>query len=367
MPTGDNSAPLPAGAAHRVTLRFEDGVEKQIEVGAGEFVLDAALRHGVALVHQCRSGSCSTCVARVESGALEMVRGRALALIAAEVAEGKRLLCSAHALSDSVVSLHYPSTLIYEGERRHFEARVKSVEWPTESVARLAIKLERRAGFSFRPGQYVRVKVPGTEEWRSYSMCTTPRELPATEFLVRIIPGGAMSEYLRGRARAGDRLEVEGPLGAFILHPGGGTRVFVAGGTGLAPILAMLDAIRRGSGPRPKMILSFGCASEKTFFYRDEIELRQWWMPELSVRLSADHVDDLSSGLIRGTPVDALGVEPIGDREASAYVCGPPPMIEAARRRLAELGVAPERIYAERFVASAINPGESPGDSRAGS
>ncbi|HZO82395.1 MAG TPA: FAD-binding oxidoreductase [Candidatus Binataceae bacterium] len=344
-----------AAHAHRVILRFEDGLEKAIDVGAREFVLDAALRQGVPLVHQCRSGSCSTCVARLESGAVEMVRDRALALIAAEVAEGKRLLCSAHALADSVVGLHYPSTLIYQGERRSFEARVKSVEWPADSVARLTVTLPPRSSFAFRAGQYVRIKVPGSEEWRSYSMCTTPRELPVAAFLVRILPGGVMSEYLRGCARAGDRLEIEGPLGAFILHPGKGTRVFVAGGTGLAPILAMLDAIRRGGGPRPKMILSFGCASDKTFFYRDEIELRQWWMPELSVRLSADRVDDPASGLIQGTAVDALGHQPLGDPEASAYVCGPPPMIEAARRRLTELGVPPERIFAERFVASATN------------
>lgn len=341
--------------AHRVTLRFEDGVEKQIEVGADEFVLDAALRQNVALVYQCRSGSCSTCVARLESGTVEMVRDRALALIVSEIAEGKRLLCSSNALRDSVVSLHYPSSLILEGERRNVEARVKAVVWPAESVARLAITLGRGARFSFRPGQYVRIKVPGTEEWRSYSMCTTPRELPTMEFLVRIIPGGAMSEYLRSHAQAGDRLEVDGPLGAFILHPGKGPHVFIAGGTGLAPILAMLDAIRRGSGVRPRMLLSFGCASEKTFFYRDEVELRRWWMPQLTVRLSADRVDNPAGGLMQGTPVDALGVEQLGDPEASAYVCGPPSMIEAARRRLTELGVRPERIYAERFVASAIN------------
>jgi benzoate/toluate 1,2-dioxygenase reductase subunit len=182
-------------------------------------------------------------------------------------------------------------------------------------------------------------------------MCSTPRDLPKMEFLVRIIPGGVMSEYLR-TARAGERLEVEGPLGAFILHPGKGLHVFVAGGTGLAPILAMIDEIRRASGPKPKMLLSFGCASDKTFFYRDEIELRQWWVPQLSVRLSADRVEDPASGLIQGTPVDALGAETISDPEAAAYLCGPPPMIEGARRRLAELGVSPERIYAERFVAS---------------
>lgn len=355
MPAEAASTPPPsapaAANAQRVTLRFEDGVEKQIEARADEFVLDAALRQGVPLVHQCRSGSCSTCIGQMVSGSLEMVLDRALALIASEIAEGKRLLCSSHALAPSVVRLHYPSALIYAGERRNLEASVAGVEWPAPSVAKLAITLDRCAAFSFRAGQYVRIKVPGTDQWRSYSMCSTPRDLPKMEFLVRIIPGGAMSEYLR-RAHEGERLEVEGPLGAFILHPGKGLHVFVAGGTGLAPILAMIDELRRARGRRPEMLLSFGCASDRTFFYRDEIELRQWWIPQLGVRLSADRVEDPACGLIRGTPVDALGAEPISDPEAAAYLCGPPPMIGGARRRLEELGVSPERIYAERFVAS---------------
>src|ERR1700686_5343446 len=126
MPTQATSPPPPAAqAAYRVTLRFEDGVEKEIEAGTDEFVLDAALRQGGPLVYQCRSGSCSTCVGQMVSGNLELVRDRALSLIASEVAEGKRLLCSSHALAPSVVRLHYPASLIYEEERRHFEARVE--------------------------------------------------------------------------------------------------------------------------------------------------------------------------------------------------------------------------------------------------
>src|ERR1700739_1811006 len=140
MPDEASSPPPPAAAvnAHRVTLRFEDGVEKEIDVGADEFVLDAALRQGVPLVFQCRSGSCSTCVGQLVSGTLEMARDRALSLIAAEVAEGKHLLCSSRALAPSVVRLHYPSALIYAEERRNFEARVAGVEWPAPSVAKLA-------------------------------------------------------------------------------------------------------------------------------------------------------------------------------------------------------------------------------------
>jgi benzoate/toluate 1,2-dioxygenase reductase subunit len=281
-----------------------------------------------------------------------MVRDRALSLIAAEIADGKRLLCGSHAITDSVLRLHYPSSLIYEGERRKLEASVAHLEWPAPSVARLSLTLERDRHFQFRAGQYVRIKVPGLDEWRSYSMSSTPRDLPRIEFLIRIIPAGAMSEYLRVAARAGDRIEIEGPLGAFILHPARGLHVFVAGGTGLAPILAMIDSIGPGRGPRPPMLLSFGCASAETFFYRDELELRQWWMPQLSVRLSADRVEHPGAGLITGTPVDALGTERFADPEATAYLCGPPPMIEAARRCLADLGIDRNRIYAEQFIAS---------------
>ena len=343
-----------AEMTHLVTLRFEDGVEKQISVAPGQFVLDAALRQGVPLVHQCRSGSCSTCVAQVVAGEIGMARDRSTSLLALEAAEGKRLLCSAYALVDSVARLHYPASLIYERESQLLGATVSAISWPASSVARLTLELDETANFDFHPGQYVRIKVPGTTEWRSYSMATVSRELPQMDFLVRILAGGLMSEYLSTRCRPGDRLEVEGPMGAFILHPSRAQHIFVAGGTGIAPIIGMLDGLRRRPGPRPPMLLSFGCALASQFFYRDEVELRQWWMPELRVILSADRIDSPVPGVIETTPVAALGVGSVNDPDAVAYLCGPPPMIAAARARLIELGVAPDHIYAEQFVASSI-------------
>ncbi|MGH7986554.1 MAG: FAD-binding oxidoreductase [Candidatus Binataceae bacterium] len=341
-----------ADQSHRVTFRFEDGLEKQVIVRMSEFVLDAALRQDVPLVHQCRSGSCSTCVAQIMGGEIEMTRARATSLIAAEAAEGKRLLCSAHALADSVVRLSYPSTLIYESAPRVLSVSVASLEWPVPSVAKLSVEIAADHDFDFRGGQYLRMRVPQTEEWRSYSMASLPRDLPRLDFLVRIINGGAMSEYLRTRCRPGDAVEIEGPRGAFFLRPSRAAHVFVAGGTGLAPILSIIDEIRRRPGAKPPMTLSFGCASDGQFFYRDEVELRGWWMPSLKLILSADRVDDPHSGLITGTPVAALGDNRIDDPETVAYLCGPPPMIAAARQRLIQLGLKPERIYAENFVAS---------------
>ena len=102
------------------------------------------------------------------------------------------------------------------------------------------------------------------------------------------------------------------------------------------------------------MLLSFGCATEHEFFYRDELELRQWWMPELRIILSAEHTDSANAGLVRGTAVAAMEHECITDPQSEAYLCGPPLMIQAARQRLLEMGVTAERIFAEQFVASAI-------------
>jgi benzoate/toluate 1,2-dioxygenase reductase subunit len=352
-----NSSEATPARSHKVSLHFEDGAERAIEVEAEEFVLDAALRHGVPLVHQCRSGSCSTCVAQLMAGEVVMAADRPTSLLSAEAAEGKRLLCSAYARADSSVRLHYPAALIYGIQPRMLSSVVAAVDWPSPSVAKLSLDLSSQTDFSFRSGQYVRIKVPGANEWRSYSMASTPRELPRMDFLVRIIAGGLVSEYLRSRCRPGDEIVVQGPLGAFILHPSRAPHVFVAGGTGLAPILAMLDEIRYRPGPRPPMLLSFGCASESQFFFRDEVELRQWWMPQLRVILSADQVDNTDSGLIRGTPVAALDNEHFNDPQTTAYLCGPPPMIEAARRRLLQMGLVADRIYAEQFVPSAIEKG----------
>jgi benzoate/toluate 1,2-dioxygenase reductase subunit len=344
-----------------VTLRFEDGVEKRIVVASGEFVLDAALRQGVPLVSQCRSGICSTCVATILEGDVAPIPGRAVALLPSEIAEGRRLLCVSHAHAPSVIREHYPSTLIdpldlpralAQGQAAAITACVAALEWPGATVAKLSLELEDGREFDFQSGQYVRIRVPGTALWRSYSMASTPRELPRLEFLVRIIAGGAMSQYLRTRARVGDPLEIEGPRGAFVMRPRRASHIFVAGGTGLAPILSLIDAMRRRSGPRSPSLLSFGCSSTDDFFYRDELEIRQWWMPELRVRLSGGRHASAASGLLRGNPVEAIAADDFRDADPDAYLCGPPAMIEAARLRLVELGLNPERIYAERFVAS---------------
>src|ERR1700751_4432252 len=107
MPEAVNAGSRRASCS--VTLHFEDGAQRRIDVECGEFVLDAALRQDVPLVHQCRSGSCSTCIAQLIAGEIVMAPDRVTSLLGTEAADGKRLLCSSYAHSDSEVRLHYPA------------------------------------------------------------------------------------------------------------------------------------------------------------------------------------------------------------------------------------------------------------------
>ncbi len=308
-----------------VTLRFEDGAERRIVVAPGQFVLDAALAQGVPLIHQCRSGNCSTCVATLIEGESATAPGRPVALLASEAAAGRRLLCVSYAHAPSVIREHYPATPIDAAAApRRFSATLGALARPNPKVAIFTLAVADET-FAFASGQYVRIRIPHTDEWRSYSMASAAHELPAMTFIVKLIAGGAMSEYLLRAARPGDRLEIEGPRGAFVLRRSRGQHVFVAGGTGLAPILSMLDAIRRRPGMRPPMLPSFGCSRDAEFFARDEIELRRWWMPELRAILSAGRSDGADDGLRRGNPVDAL--------DAARSTRPAPPPICAARPR----------------------------------
>jgi benzoate/toluate 1,2-dioxygenase reductase subunit len=335
-----------------IRLRFRDGVERAIAAAPGESVLVAALRDGVPLVHQCESGSCGTCIARLTEGTTETLPGRALALLAGEIRDGFRLTCSVAAATDCAFQFDYPSALLEGARPAVVRAAVAGLDWVARSVAQLDLELEPDADFGFESGQYVRVRVPGTDAWRSYSMSTTPKELPRLRLLVRHIPGGVMSEWLRAGCAPGRLVEIEGPMGSFGLYPAKGPHIMVAGGTGLAPMLAMLDTLRLRPGAKPTVVLCFGCNTADDLFYLDEIELRAFWMPTLTTRIA---LMERPAGGFDGKIGTAVSLLEDGDcvhPGTAAYLCGPPAMIEAGRRRLMDAGLPPAAIHAEQFRAT---------------
>jgi benzoate/toluate 1,2-dioxygenase reductase component len=334
-----------------VSFTFADGVDFAIDADLQSNLLDAAIAAGVPILHQCRSGSCGTCLARLTRGCADMDMGGGNMLLAAEKAQGQRLLCQTNARSACAFQVDYDSAIGLERPKRA-EVFINAIEWCAPDVVRLKLELADGADLNFKPGQFVQVQVPDVGVARSYSMATAPTALPDLELLIRVLPTGAMSDYLRNLAKVDDVLTIEGPFGSFFLAEKVRTPIImIAGGTGLAPMMSMLDTIRLRTGRKPPILLSFGCATHEGLFHLDELDLRRLWLPTLTTRISIDR-GEATEGFRIGNPVTAIEAQDIRDPETIAYLCGPPAMIAAAHAHLTTLGLAPHNIHAEQFVAS---------------
>jgi Na+-transporting NADH:ubiquinone oxidoreductase subunit NqrF len=252
-----------AGVVHTVDLTFADGT-KTVSVPAGSTVLEAATAAGVRLVSQCTVGTCGTCVGKVVRGDLAMPQDRVFSLRQDEIREGQRLLCQSVAYADSEVELDYPASMLDEYPLVAATAKVGAITWLGESVVELVLKLPKSVRFAFRAGQYVRMQVPGTDRKK-------------LAFTIRVLPSGAMSDYLRNVAAVGDTIEIEGPSGGFGLSDEPGPTLMIAGGTGLAPMLSMLEKLQTAREDHP-IRLVFGCAREVDLFHLDELEARRSFM-----------------------------------------------------------------------------------------
>lgn len=339
---------MSATQSHNVVCRFSDEVEHVVQVSPDGNVLEAALSAQVPILNQCHSGTCGSCMGRLLKGDLQMPRGVATSLLKSEHDEGLRLMCVCQARADSVIAFDYPGTMSAPGLANAF---VDAIEWLAPDVARLRLELAEGEWVDFSPGQFLRIEVPGSGQWRTYSMASTPDELPKLNFLIRCLADGVMSNYLRDQAAVDDVIKVEGAFGSFFLRDDmAAPHVMIAGGTGLAPMLSMADVIRQKSGKKPNTLLSFGCVDEASLFAVEDLELRAFWMRDLEVRISLDQGSD--SGDYRvGNPVEAITVDDVC-RDTVAYVCGPPGMINAAFKHLQDIGVQPANIHAEQFVPS---------------
>jgi benzoate/toluate 1,2-dioxygenase reductase subunit len=330
----------------RAALHFDDGMQREIDVPQGQTLLDAALAAGLNLAHQCRSGSCASCICTLVSGEAGNVPGRASALLRSEIDAGMRLACSLLPQADIAVRFAYGSRLA-EGEAAiRCDAVVSGLRQLSSDVWELSIQPEKR--LDAVPGQYLRIQVPGTGSWRSYSISSEPDSPERLSLVVKIHPQGSMGRYLLERAGLGDACCVEGPFGAFTLGSWQGPHVFIAGGTGLGPILPMIDQLRERPGRTPDTILAFACSREEGLFHLDELSLRQDWMARLDVRVGVSRPSPAWHGPV-GNPL-ALLEDAAFKPDSIVYVCGAPGLIEATRERCSSLGIPPERIRAEQYL-----------------
>jgi benzoate/toluate 1,2-dioxygenase reductase subunit len=333
---------------YRIALTFEDGATRIIDCQAGEKLLDAAYRQKVNLPMDCSDGVCGTCKCRCEQGAYDL--GDEYiddALTADEAAEGLVLTCQMIPSSNCVVAVPVPSSACKVAPAEH-GAETIAVELVSDSTILLTLKLDRPDALGFLPGQYVNLAVPGTGQHRSYSFSSRPGADEAS-FLIRNVPGGLMSEWLADEAKPGARMSFVGPFGSFFLRAVERPLVMLAGGTGLAPLLSMLEVLADEGTDQPVHMI-YGVTRPRDLVEIDRIEALAARLPTFSWANCV--IDPDGDDVLKGYVTDHLADEHLHAGDCDIYLCGPPPMVEAVRGFLRDKGVEPANFHYEKFAAS---------------
>ncbi|RDJ49063.1 NADH oxidase, partial [Acinetobacter baumannii] len=229
---------------HNVALQFEDGVTRFINVAQGETLSDAAYRQKINIPLDCRDGACGTCRAFCESGHYDMPEESYIedALTPEEAEQGYILACQCRPTSDAVFQIQASSD-VCKTEIHTFQGTLARVENLSDSTITFDIQLdEGQPDIHFLAGQYVNVAIPETGETRSYSFSSKPGNR-LTGFVVRNVPNGKMSEFLSKNAKTGDKMTFTGPFGSFYLRNVVRPVLMLAGGTGIAPFMSMLQVL----------------------------------------------------------------------------------------------------------------------------
>ena len=330
---------------YRIALNFEDGVTRFIGCNKGETVLDAAFRQKVNLPMDCSDGVCGTCKCRAEAGTYDLGDDYIEdALSGDEAAEGLVLTCQMVPSGDCVLTVPVASGACKIAPAG-FEAEVAGITPLGEAAVVLDLD---GPGCDFLPGQYVNIDVPGAGLARSYSFSSAPGA-GRMSFLIRRIPDGVMGTWL-GRARPGDRVRVTGPMGSFYLRPVTRPLLFLAGGTGLAPFLSMLEVLA-GQGSTERIHLVYGVTRDADLVLVDALEGFAARLPGFgftTVVADAGSAHPRKGWVTGHMPGDLMA------GAFDAYLCGPPPMVDAVRGWFAEQGIAPASFHYEKFTPNAV-------------
>jgi benzoate/toluate 1,2-dioxygenase reductase component len=331
---------------YKIALNFEDGITKFIDADESESIADAAYRQGINVPLDCTNGVCGTCKAFRQSGEFDPGSYIEDALSDAEAAEGHVLCCQAKAKSDMVIDI-LASSGACKVKPKDTMAEIVKVEALSARRIRLSVKPLEGALPIFLPGQYVNVTAPNETVTRPYSFTSAPGADVAT-FLIRNVPGGRMSAYLEAKGKTGDRLVLNGPFGSFYLRALRRPILFLAGGTGVGPILSMLEYLAaRGANDQPVRLV-YGVRDDADLVEVDRIEALRARIPNFTY-------DTTCSGRgsrhpLTGHVTDHLSASVLNNGDVDVYLCGPPEMVESGRQHVAKLGLSPANIHFEKFA-----------------
>ncbi|GAA6142771.1 phenol 2-monooxygenase domain-containing protein [Hydrogenophaga sp. 5NK40-0174] len=328
-----------------------------IEVEDNQTLLDAALRQGIYLPHACGHGMCGSCKVDVADGEVDHGAANPFALMDVEREEGKTLACCATLLSDATIEADIEEDPDAESiPVEDFSGVVQESTDLTPTIKRLRLKLDRP--MQFQAGQYVQLTIPGLEGTRAFSIANPPQEVNDTaviELHVRRVPGGQGTAWLHDELKTGDEVQLSGPYGRFFVRKSADMpMIFMAGGSGLSsPRSMILDLLAEGC--QQSITLVYGQRSLEELYDHDEFLALAEAHPNFTYvpALSDEPAESGWQGL-RGFVHEAASAHfTNGFAGHKAYLCGPPPMIEAGIGALMQGRLFERDIYTERFLSAA--------------
>lgn len=337
-----------------VVLVTSEGERSTIRCDSRTTVLDAAEQSGLVLKSACQAGGCGACSAVLSDGQVEMGEHDPDVIETPED-EGGVLLCRSFPRADCRIDLPYGRGQVVTAPPTLHRARIVGLDRVADTVMRLRLSLladdDGSCSADFESGQFVRITVPGSDARRAYSPANVANWDGALTFYIRLLPGGRMSEYLIGAANVGDELTVSSAKGDFALVENGlRPRWFIAGGTGLSPLLSMLGRMAEWGDTQPARLF-VGATRHTEVFGQDELRALAASLPDFRFDTVVWQPDPEWLGAT-GNPVELAAAEAaLLDEWPDVYVCGPPPMVDAAYAALTGVGIPREQIHAERFSA----------------
>jgi CDP-4-dehydro-6-deoxyglucose reductase len=330
------------------TVRIEPH-GRRIVAPENRSVLDATLAAGLNLPHSCKSGHCASCRARLRSGEIHYPNGRTAGLTEAEARQGDILLCQARPRSDLVVEARLVANAT-DVEIKTLPCRIARLERLAPDVMQVFLRLPAVETLRFQPGQYLDVLLEGGHR-RSFSIASPPHDAEFLELHVRRVPGGDFTVALFERLQVGALLKIEGPIGQFIYRESAAPALLIAGGTGFAPIKAMLrHALERASSR--KLHVYWG-ARHAIDVYEDALVLdwvRAYPQLEFNVVLSeATGVDPSARHHRLGWVHEAVLADHPSLDAFDVYAAGPPALVEAIRAAFPQRGVSEDRLHFDSF------------------
>jgi CDP-4-dehydro-6-deoxyglucose reductase len=338
---------------HQITIKPSD---HSFACPEGETVLAAAMAADLMIPYGCRNGACGTCKGRILEGRVDYGVYQPSTLTEDEKQRGLALFCAAKPQTDLVVEI---KEVRRAGDIRirKLPCRIESIDKPAHDVAIVKLKLPANERLQFLAGQYIDFLLKDGHR-RSFSLANPPHDDALLEIHVRHVPGGLFSDQLFNQFKGREILRLEGPLGNFFLREKSDKPIiFVAGGTGFAPIKGVIEhALHHGIEKQRPIVLYWGVRAKRDLYlpeppgrWQAERAGNFTFIPVLSEPAS----DDVWSG--RTGLVHQAVLDDFADLAGyQVYACGGPAMIDIARKGFVEMrGLAADEFFADSFTYAA--------------